>query len=113
MELNIYSIYDSAAQAFVTPFHIHNDGLAIRAFQDQVNSKEENNISKHPEQFTLFKLGKFDDKKGEYIIEKTPVSIAIGVELITDTTPRYSNTDLEKVQKELAFIREILKEDKK
>jgi hypothetical protein len=67
MILTIYSIHDSAANAYLPPFFMHNDGLAIRTFQDMVNSKEENNISKHPDQFTLFKLGEYDDNTGELI----------------------------------------------
>ena len=61
MKLNVYSIHDSAAKAFTQPFFMHNDGLAIRAFQGNVNSKEGNNISDHPDQFTLYKIGEFDD----------------------------------------------------
>lgn len=112
MELNIYAIYDSAAAAFVQPFMMHNDGLAIRAFQDNVNAKEENNISKHPEQFTLFKLGQFDDKSAKYTLEDSPKSLAIGVELINDNEPRYSKCDLQVVKDELAKIYTMLKEIK-
>lgn len=65
MLLNIYSIFDSAAEAYTKPFYMHNDGLAIRAFQDNVNSEDQNNISNHPDQFTLFKIGTYDDKTGE------------------------------------------------
>ena len=97
MKLNVYSIFDSAAKAYTSPFFMHNDGLAIRAFQDNVNAEQENNISKHPDQFTLFKLGEYDDKTGKVTPLETPLSMAIGVSVITDTTPQYSNVDLEKV----------------
>ena len=65
MKLNVYSIFDSAAKAYTNPFFMHNDGLAIRAFSDNVNAEQENNISKHPDQFTLFHIGEFDDSTGE------------------------------------------------
>lgn len=64
MMINIYSIYDSAAKAFLQPFFMAADGQALRAFQDNVNSDEESIIKKHPEQFTLFKIGTFDDQTG-------------------------------------------------
>lgn len=64
MELKIYSIYDKAAKAFTQPFFMHNKGLAIRAFSDNVNSTQENNISKHPEQFLLYEMGEWDDTTG-------------------------------------------------
>lgn len=94
MNVNIYSIFDSAASAFITPFYMHNDGLAIRAFQDNVNAGDDNNIAKHPDQFTLFRLGEYDDKTGKITPEDTPISVALGVELINDDKPRYTNVDM-------------------
>lgn len=105
MKMKMYSFFDSAAQAFTNPFFMHNDGLAIRAFQDHVNSKDENNIALHPDQFTLFKIAEWDDKNATITLEETPKSIAIGVELINDDKPRYSNTDLGQIEK---MLREVL-----
>jgi hypothetical protein len=78
MKLNVYSIFDSAAKAYTNPFFMHNDGLAIRAFSDNVNSEQENNIAKHPDQFTLFRIGEFDDSTGEI---KTDVVKSLGTGL--------------------------------
>jgi hypothetical protein len=78
MKLNVYSIFDSAAKAYTNPFFMHNDGLAIRAFSDNVNSEQENNISKHPDQFTLFRIGEFDDSSGEI---KTDIVKSLGTGL--------------------------------
>jgi len=97
MKLKIFSLFDAAASAFSAPFFMQNDGLAIRAFQDNVNAKEENNISLHPEQFTLFKLAEWDDKTGKFELLDTPLSLALGVELINDDKPRYTNLDLQKM----------------
>ena len=85
MKLHIYSIHDSAAQAYINPFFLHNDGLAIRAFQDNVNSKDESNISKHPEQFALFKLGEYDDSKGVIKAFDNPQHLAGGLEMVNPT----------------------------
>lgn len=77
MKVNMYSIYDEAATAYISPFSMHNDGLAIRAFQDNVNAKDENNISKHPQHFSLFKLAEYDDATG--VIEPiTPPKFLVG-----------------------------------
>jgi hypothetical protein len=85
MKLNVYSIFDKAAEAFVTPFFMQNDGLAIRAFQDNVNATDENNISKHPEQFTLYKIAEYDDKTGAIAVdERYPSLLARGIELKTE-----------------------------
>ena len=79
MELNVYSIFDSAAQAFTQPFFMQNDGLAIRAFMDNVNSKEPNNICEHPEHFTLFKIAEFDDQTGTMKNLETNKSLGLGI----------------------------------
>lgn len=85
MKLNIYSVYDQAAKAYTAPFFLHNDGLAIRAFQDNVNAEQENNISKHPEHFSLFKLGEFDDQKGVITKLDVNVHLASAIELKNPT----------------------------
>ena len=64
MKLNIYSIYDDTAKAYMQPFFLHNHALAVRAFTDQVNSENNNPLSIHPEQFTLYHVGEFNDQTG-------------------------------------------------
>lgn len=92
----VYSFYDSAAMAFSTPFFMPNDGLAIRAFQDNVNAdKQTNNIAAHPEQFTLFKIGEFDDSKAQLIELQPKKELGVGIAYIQDTNKQYSNTDLD------------------
>lgn len=78
MKLHIYSVYDQAAGAFITPFFQQNDGLAIRAFQGLVNSDDKNNVSQYPDQFTLFKIGEFDDLEGN-IIGTDPISLGLAL----------------------------------
>jgi hypothetical protein len=106
MKLKMYTFLDSAAQAFTTPFFMHNDGLAIRAFQDNVNSSEENNMSLHPEQFTLFQVGEWDDKSASVETLEAPRKLALGVELINDETKQYSNIDLKGLQEQ---VQELVK----
>jgi len=99
MKIKIYSIFDSAASAYIPPFYMQNDGLAIRAFQDNVNAKEENNISRHPEQFSLHRLGEFDDQTATITMDDVARCIARGHELINSNVPRYTDVDLEKLHK--------------
>jgi len=97
MNLNIYSIFDSAAQAFTQPFFMHNDGLAIRAFQDNVNASD-NNIANHPHQFSLYKLGTYDDSNGLVTPETPPKSLALAIELVNpDETTQLHNQLLTKM----------------
>jgi hypothetical protein len=103
MKLNVYSIFDSAAKAYTSPFFMHNDGLAIRAFQDNVNAEQENNISKHPDQFTLFKIGEFDDATGEL---KTDVVKSLGTGLEYKNSPDISEDIAQLIIKKLDSILE-------
>ena len=62
MELNIYSIYDKKAQAFMQPFFSPNDQMAVRSFQ--AACKENDLWSDNAADFSLFYLGLFDDGSG-------------------------------------------------
>lgn len=104
MELKLYTIFDSAVQAFMTPFQAVNDGAAIRSVSDMVNAPEPNNVQNHPEHFTLFKLGTFNDQNAIYTLEKSPKPIAACVELVNDTTKRYTNIDLEKIYDQIDIV---------
>jgi len=100
MKLKVYSIYDKAAKAYNTPFFMHNKALAIRAFEDNVNAQEENNISKHPEQFSLFCLGEYDDSKAQFQLLEQPELEATALELVKPT----QETDLLKAIKDLTKL---------
>ena len=92
MKLNMYSIYDTAASAYTSPFFMHNDGLAIRAFQDNANTAE-SQINKHPQQFHLYKVAEWDDSNAS-IKTLEPECIAYAHELInpSDVTELKSAT---------------------
>ena len=66
MILKAYAIRDSKAKAFMAPFFLPNDGVAIRAFSDNVNSESANQISKHPDDFVLYSTGAWDDETGTF-----------------------------------------------
>lgn len=105
--MNVYSIYDAAAKAYTTPFFMHNDGLAIRAFQDNINAKDENHISKHPDQYTLFKIGVFDDQTGKIIKSDIIKTLGNGVEYVNEQEQEHS----EYVRQQLDAIRKLLEEN--
>ncbi len=68
MKLNIYSIYDTASGLYSRPIFSQSDGEAKRSFQDLVN-QEDHPVGKHPEDYSIFRLGIFDDVKGSFINE--------------------------------------------
>lgn len=61
--LQIYSVYDSKAQGFLQPFFALADGVAIRMFQQACNDQE-HNFSIWAEDYTLFQIGRWDEKTG-------------------------------------------------
>lgn len=66
MEMKVYSIFDKKAASYMSPFFMHQDGMARRSFGDLVNDKQHQlGVNKHPEDYSLYKLGTFDDISGK------------------------------------------------
>lgn len=107
----MYALYDSAINAFMTPFFVVNDGAAIRSISDAVNSEQENNLKNHPEQFTLFRLGEYNDKNATVEMEQAPKQVAAAVELINDNKPRYSNIDMEKLYEVIEKLKKAVEKE--
>lgn len=63
MKHSMFSVYDQKADAFLPPFVMHNDALAVRVFADCCNAKD-HQFGKHPEDYALYNLGVFDDSDG-------------------------------------------------
>lgn len=80
--MQIFSVYDSAANAFMSPFFIPAKGLAIRSFQEAVN-KPGTPLNTHPADFTLFELGTFDEGKCIFNILMAPERVISANELVT------------------------------
>jgi len=70
MKIRIYSIYDKAAQYYNRPFYAHNDAVALRSFR-ALRLDYESEIHRHPEDFSLFYLGTFDDSSGLFVWDDT------------------------------------------
>lgn len=64
MLLNIYCIFDEKAGAYAPPIFLQKDGMALRAFEDEVNN-DRSRIHAHPEDYSLYKLGSFNDESGK------------------------------------------------
>lgn len=76
MMLKVFSVFDTKLATFGRPWYELTEASAIRVFSDAVNdnSNQANQWFKHPEDFSLYLLGEFDDQLGT--IEKcTPRSL--------------------------------------
>lgn len=64
MILFVYSIYDEKVESYSQPFFAATNPAAIRMFTDLSNDGQ-SMISKHPQDYTLYQLGKWDDSTGQ------------------------------------------------
>ena len=81
----IFTVYDQKAVTFMPPFFVPSKGLAIRAFEDCINS-EDHHFGKHPADYTLFSLGSFDTDLGEFVLTDR-ISVGNGVEFLNPFKP--------------------------
>lgn len=63
MILNIYSVRDSAVEAFMQPFFAPTHASAIRSLQEAVNDSQ-HAFHKQAKYYALYHLGGFDDASG-------------------------------------------------
>lgn len=75
MRLKAYSIKDSVADCYGTPFFAISDPVATRSFF-QVADDPQSAISQHPSDYTLYRIGFFDDETGALFTHDTPVFLA-------------------------------------
>ncbi len=63
MKLNIYAIFDTASGLYLRPLFAQSDGQALRSFSDVV-ADADHEIGRHPEDYSISRLGIFDDNTG-------------------------------------------------
>ncbi len=76
----LFTIHDNKAEACLPIFSLPNDAMALRSFADCVNDPG-HQFSRHPSDYTLFKIGSFDDN-GTLTPYETKMSLGNGVEFI-------------------------------
>ncbi len=64
MKVQCYAIFDSCSGIYEKPFFSTADDLVKREFQD-VATAADHIISKHPEHFSLWRLGVFNNENGD------------------------------------------------
>lgn len=76
----IFSIRDTKANAYLTPFFMNNEAMAIRAITDLANDIE-HSFCKHSEDYALYSLGVYDDATGKLEVLDAPLHVVNVVEL--------------------------------
>lgn len=67
---NLYSIKDRL-QGFMSPFYDVNDEIAMRNFDSAAQKNDI--IWFNPDEFSLYRLGSYNDESGLLVSEPTPV----------------------------------------
>ena len=80
MKVDIYAVFDRASGIYDGPIPGRADGEMIRNFKFMC-SNEESKISQSPEDYTLFKVGSWNDGTGE-IEGIVPVKLINGAEAL-------------------------------
>lgn len=96
MVLKVYAVYDSKLEAYMQPFFMQSKGVALRALTETLTQRD-HMFSKHPEDFTLFELGEYDDSNGKMLPHLTPIALCKANELIKPEAP-VSQIQLQKAQ---------------
>lgn len=68
MIVSVFSVLDTKAGAFGVPWFALNDNVAIRQFSDNAgDARQDNPWYRHPEDYTLYCVGQFNDATAELI----------------------------------------------
>lgn len=81
MILQVFSVYDTKAEAFMPPVYMHSKGEMIRSFSDAANDSS-SGIAKHPADYVLFHLGEWDNSTALYSFLKAPANLGCAVEFV-------------------------------
>jgi hypothetical protein len=82
MKLFMYSIYDSATCAYMRPFFIQTDAAAMREFTG-IALNAETSVGMNPEDYSLFRIGVFDDNTLSKSTFETPECLATALEVVS------------------------------
>jgi len=66
MKMLMFGIYDEKSLSYGTPFFQPQIGQAMRAFGDLAKDPQ-SAIAKHPEDYSLYHLGEYDDHTGKVL----------------------------------------------
>lgn len=95
MQIQVFSIFDIKAQAYMQPFFMNSTGMATRAFAEPVNDPE-HLFCKNAEDFSLYRIGVFNDSNGTFE-SGTPEFIcqALSLKKLVSLTPKPAKPESE------------------
>lgn len=94
----IFTIHDAAAGAYLTPFFLHAEGLAIRTFTDCINDPD-HAFGRHPRDYNLMCIGEYDDQKGVITNYQTQKPLGNGLSFVQQSADTDQLSLLQEVKK--------------
>lgn len=97
MIVNIYSVLDRKASAFLPIFHARTDGEAMRMMR-MTMMRGPSQFTDFPDDYHIYLLGEFDDATGEIQPQIKPLPVASISELLEEhkrQVPTQSAADLQ------------------
>jgi len=83
MKQYLFAVYDVKANAFNAPIALLSKAAAIRSFTDAVTDKS-TPFGRHPEDYSLFLVGEWDELTGTIIAAKANERIITALECFPD-----------------------------
>lgn len=81
MLLRMYVVYDSKAEIYTHPSFLPTRAVAVRQFAELVNDGK-HEFSRHPEDYSLFELGTFDDGSGLIAPTLAPIHCCGAIDML-------------------------------
>lgn len=91
MTVQIFTVFDAAAKAFLEPFNAPTIETAIRTFRSTV-CQDGHMFNKYPEDYTLYHTGTFDLTTGVLTPLSTPHSLGLAITFLPTQTPTLEAT---------------------
>lgn len=82
MRMTVVAILDKGINAFGRPAFVRSKQEAVRSFTDELNRQGENHLKDHPEDYSLYCLGTWDDNTGQFDQGKEPELLAQALQLL-------------------------------
>lgn len=79
MFFKLYSVYDSKAGAYITPFFLVNKGVALRSFMAACNDPA-SDFARFPGDYTLFELGDWEPETGKIKMYDAPLNLGTALQ---------------------------------
>jgi len=110
MKLKLFSIHDSKAAAFITPFFSPTTATALRSFATAANDMQ-TDFYKYGGDYTLFELGTFDQETARLETHQAPVNLGLAISFVENTETRWKKAGEEWSDDELPMPTAIKKEN--